>query len=246
MDKINQLAHLFCLEMVSIPLFLRSKETSFIPLSHTPFLNHWFWNLLFGLYSGILLSTFMYQANSFKNGVSGISPTFVLIGTAILALASRLLTTGAKEPSLFGLGFRPIGISAIYIAFIGFGLFVKELSIVYECDQCNNGPLFVAVTAQAAMLGIVFGVYSRPSIPETLSRKEDYELHLDNWWRMTQAIISLIIALGIGILAQFLISSENLYLGQLVPLILGLGVGLIAIVIFIFRKMFIIERAVRE
>jgi len=186
----------------------------------------------------------MYQTNQYPNGAYGFSISLLLVLFLITFLLSFVPTIIFDKIGWIGEFVRIMAIILLYPTLVYFGMMSSLFSFSYECNGCTNRPLIAAIAVQTIMLSIVFAVYSRSLIPESIDHPQALELHLTNWWRMTQAILSLSIALGIGLFAQFLISSENIYIVHLIPLIIGLGFGLLAILGFIFWKMNLIERLI--
>jgi|GEM_PF-4392906 len=204
-------------------------------------LNHWRGAYIFGVFNAILLATLMYQTHLFSNGVRGASMILILVVAIAQTLLSLFLTRFRSNSSALSTIVHSVVISTSYSIFILIGILVPQLGYNYECYQCNNGPFIAAVAVQSIVLGLVFAVYQRPLIPESVIRTENFEVHSTNWWRMMQALMTFTIATGIGLFAQFLIDSDSVYVGKLIPFILGVGIGILSILFFIFKKMFVIE-----
>lgn len=198
--------------------------------------------LSYGGYSSLLLITLMYQANQYPNGASGYSIVLVVILLILSTFVSLLFNV--VWDSVVGTIFGMATIFLLYPTVIYIGMTNPILSFTYECNGCTNRPFILASTVQTVILGMVFAVYSCSPIPKFIFHIEALELHLTRWWRITQAILSISIALGIGLFAQFVISSQNIFIVNLIPLITVLGIGIVAILVFIFWKMYLIELSI--
>jgi len=216
----------------------RESDLSFVPPT-TSVLYFKRGAIAFGVFNFILLLTLMYETNLFDNGVEGYSIVLLASVLIIQAFLSWLLSRHSSGYSKVG---HPIIIATSYILIIFYGILIPQINYNYVCNQCNIGPFVASVTVQSIILGLVFAVYQRPLVPVSVIRTGNFEVHSTNWWRMTQALMTLTIAVGIGLFAQFLIDSDSIYVGKLIPFILGVGIGLLLILLFIFKKMFTLER----
>ena len=125
--------------------------------------------------------------------------------------------------------------------------------VVTNAGAIGFGPAFAGTTLlHAGILVFLHEVYANPLVPDppktTRERRAAYlEHHLTNWWRITQIVVSVGIALGIGLVVQFYFDVQQhasipFLLAYAGPLAVGLGLYLL----YLLWKITAIERAVRE
>jgi hypothetical protein len=222
---------------------IKSLDLKIFPQLTTPVLEYKRGALIIASYISILLFTLMYQTNEFENGIEGISISLLAL-LFLISIGIGIVSTqcsAIKSEILL-----PVVLTILYPVSIYFGINTPLFSIRQVCNDCNVWPFRVALGVQTVTLFMVILILSRPVVPESVIQSRSFEVHLTNWWRVTQTILSLSIALGIGLTAQFLIDSSSVGIVQLIPLIFGIGIGLLIIIGFIFRKMFAVEHMVNN
>lgn len=212
------------------------------PLSRT-----WTFVVLFALYgAGMLLSL---------QFVSGITPLRSVRPEGsqgvnwfgVVALLAGLLLWGwqvKRRERLFGSGLpwirpRSLAVATGYVT-VGVGL-SRGLSFLYL-----GGLVFEAI-----LLGVLFEVYCRPLVPDvdgftSATHGIRYlEFHLKKWWRFAQISATFGIAVGVGVVSQFLIGKLD---SLRVVLLSGgpVGVGIAAALVYLMWKMEAVENAIER
>lgn len=102
---------------------------------------------------------------------------------------------------------------------------------------------------QAASLGLVLGVFSRPLVPPGLPegrRDRALEHHLYNWWRSAQVAASFMVAFGVGLAAasylQLTQQSAAYTLGDLALLSIVTGLSGVALGLYTLAKLYAVGR----
>jgi len=213
---------------------------SIFPEKESPVLQSWLGSISFSSYSVVLLVILMERSNWYTGGAHGWSWrlifTLFLCTGVISIIGSSCIRSPADSVSM-GLFFFDL-----YGIVLGIGLYSSWFSFNYDCHGCSFAPFLATAVSQAAMISIIAGIYSRSFLPANIKRLDTLEVHWTNWWRLTQVVLSLAIAMGVGLFAQFLIDSDNLNIIHLSPLIFGMGLGLLAIFGFVFTKMYYVEK----
>jgi hypothetical protein len=189
----------------------------------------------FAVYGIILAYTLMHVADSLDNGARGYSD-LLLFTIFILYIGITIFFNQILEHNLWSSLLGILIIAAIYPSLLYIDLTQGIGGMGYQCSECDVNPLIFSVLLQDVMLITVYSILTRPIVPDAIENPETLELHLTNWWRITQAIMSISIALGIGLFAQFLFDSSNVYIVEVLPLIAGLGMGLLIILGCILYK----------
>lgn len=212
------------------------------PLSRT-----WVFIVVFALYgSGMLLSL---------QFVSGITPlrsarpegSRGVHWLGVVTLLVGLLLWGwllKRRTRLFRGGLpwlRPRSL-AVVVGYLVIGTVLSRgLSFLYV------GGLFF----EAALLGVIFEVYCRPLVPDVAgftspTHEIQYlEFHLQKWWRFAQISATFGIAIGVGVVSQFLIGKlESLRVVLLAGGPVGLGAS--AALVYLMWKMEAVEKALER
>jgi hypothetical protein len=202
----------------------------------------------FGAYATLLAVSLVTVAadapirGSVSAGVEGISVWTVPVLVTSLAGWVALVQRAEQSRSLGVPWLRPRSLVA-GVLYVG----------LTNAGAVGFGPAFLGATVlHAGVLVFLYEVYATPLVPDapdaTRKRRAAYlELHLTNWWRITQVVVSLGIALGIGLIAQFYLSVQQ---GASILFLLAfagpLTVGLALHLLYLLWKIHAIERAVRN
>lgn len=197
------------------------------PLNSEPLAETRLFAVVYGAYGASLLASLVAVARSspvrgsFPSGVEGIHAWafpilfMLLVGWTIASTRVEVLSIGVPWINLRS---AIPGVTYVFVGNVGaIGFSVAYLGVTL---------------LHATVLMSLLEVYSRPMIPgeaEWARNAERYlEIHLTNWWRVTQLGLSGAVAIGIGVVAQFYLSVQQgasiaFILTFLGPLALGFG-----------------------
>lgn len=207
--------------------------------------------LVFAAYSGLVAWALLVASVPDRRGHATVLASLVVAVTAAVVgvvpwyLRAALDSDVAKALAHYALGAGALG---------GFVLAYRAAMAVVAMAEAPSVVLWSPALVLSALLGVIFGVFSRPLLPadlDTLARPGAYlEHHLTNWWRYVQLTGSAFVAFGIGIAVTQLgqpDSEPTRMSGEFLPLLtLVAAVGVVWLALFAAVKFYAVGAALRE
>lgn len=156
--------------------------------------------ILYGVHFGVLILTLMLAADSRTGGVGGISWGLVTVGVIVAILYSALM---ARWASSIWRKVAASGLSGLlFFDVIGLGLRFSVFEFGFK-EGSTTRPIFIAATIYSGITALVFLRLQRrvsPSRSYYGLPKDKTEIHLKTNWRIFQGMLSLLVALVVGVI----------------------------------------------
>lgn len=138
-----------------------------------------------------------------------IANAVALVVTSVVLLAPPMRHPleslyGSRDDELVPAMFSPMFMAPVYLV-------LYYLNVVFVPDRpvnVFNEPASVIAVEEAIVLGVVFGLYSRPVRPRFLSDLETSALqyYFTNWWRGVRLLVAIILSFGLGLMVTMFLT----------------------------------------
>lgn len=210
--------------------------------------------ILFGLYIATLALALMTTAHIRSGGISGISIGLSIYSFAIAWTFSMVISWGTTmfqpgERRFYMFIFAPLLSGYLFILIIVMGLEFSVFKFGFA-EASPARPIIVATLLYAMMVSVVFLRLQRRVTPTgTVSEgsiEDKARIHFDNSWKMFQMMLSLTIAVIVGILvpvALFVVEEQSVFLAPVAVYLSGVFSSFVVLSTQILYEMHFLQQA---